>query len=78
MGVWHGREDPQGKRALLDLGRGPKASLDFSVVISAAWIQPGTDVGTNWRNLGFQTQHLGLDPKLEWKKFGKEAFKSLI
>lgn len=42
------------------------------------------DPAPHWRghklqcNLGFQTQHLGLDPKLEWKKFGKEAFKSLI
>lgn len=47
MGAWHGREDPQGKGTPLNLGRGPQASLDFSVVISAVWIQPVTDMGTN-------------------------------
>lgn len=33
--------------ALLNPGRRPKASLGFGVVISAIWIQPVTDVGTN-------------------------------
>lgn len=47
MGVRHGREVPRGKGGLLNLGRRPKASPGFGEAISALWIQPVTDVGTN-------------------------------